>query len=102
MGKLAKLMRLTLESSRSNEMVLADEIDLLNKYVDLCILRYGEFTWQLDVADDLDLYDTKLPPMLVQPLVENAVQHAMRQISPAVSLEQSLHRLVLKRKHCTL
>lgn len=78
MGKLAKLMRLTLESSRSNEMVLADEIDLLNKYVDLCILRYGEFTWQLDVADDLDLYDTKLPPMLVQPLVENAVQHAMR------------------------
>ncbi|HCP40415.1 MAG TPA: hypothetical protein DIT65_01365 [Cryomorphaceae bacterium] len=78
MGKLAKLMRLTLESLRSNEMILADEIDLLNKYIDLCILRYGDFTWQLDVADDLDLYDTKLPPMLVQPLVENAVQHAMR------------------------
>lgn len=78
MGKLAKLMRLTLESSRNPQMVLADEVDLLNKYIDLCILRYGSFTWQLDLADDLDLYDTKLPPMLLQPLVENAVQHAMR------------------------
>ena len=78
MGKLAKLMRLTLESSRNPQMVLADEVDLLNKYIDLCILRYGSFAWQLDLADDLDLYDTKLPPMLLQPLVENAVQHAMR------------------------
>jgi hypothetical protein len=78
MGKLAKLMRLTLESSRNPQMVLADEVDLLNKYIDLCILRYGSFTWQLDLADEVDLYDTKLPPMLVQPLVENAVQHAVR------------------------
>ena len=78
MGKLAKLMRLTLESSRSPEMILADEVDLLNKYIDLCILRYGSFNWQLDLADDLDLYQIKLPPMLVQPLVENAVHHAVR------------------------
>jgi LytS/YehU family sensor histidine kinase len=78
MGKLAKLMRLTLESSRNPQMVLADEVELLNKYIDLCILRYGSFNWQLELADNLDLYDTKLPPMLVQPLVENAVQHAVR------------------------
>lgn len=78
MGKLAKLMRLTLESSRSTSMVLADEVDLLNKYVDLCILRYGTFIWQLDLDDALDPYDTKLPPMLLQPLIENAVQHAVR------------------------
>lgn len=78
MGKLAKLMRLTLESSRSKEMVLADEIDLLGKYVDLCMLRYGQFKWQLTMDDDLDQYEITVPPMLLQPLVENAVQHAVR------------------------
>ena len=78
MGKLAKLMRLTLESSRSKEMVLADEIDLLGKYVDLCMLRYGQFKWQLTIDDALDQFEITVPPMLLQPLVENAVQHAVR------------------------
>jgi hypothetical protein len=78
MGKLAKLMRLTLESSRSKQMVLADEIDLLGKYVDLCMLRYGRFKWELTVDDQLDEFEITLPPMLLQPLVENAVQHAVR------------------------
>ena len=78
MGKLAKLMRLTLESSRNTSMVLADEIDLLEKYVDMCKLRYGSFHWELTVEDGIDIYDRTLPPMLLQPLVENAVQHAVR------------------------
>ena len=78
MGKLAKLMRLTLESSRSKEMVLADEIELLGKYVDLCMLRYGKFKWQLTIDDTIDQFELTVPPMLLQPLVENSVQHAVR------------------------
>ncbi|MEC8458073.1 MAG: histidine kinase [Bacteroidota bacterium] len=78
MGKLAKLMRLTLESSRSNKMVLADEIELLVKYVDLSMLRYGKFKWQLNIDDTIDQFELTVPPMLLQPLVENSVQHAVR------------------------
>jgi len=78
MGKLAKMMRLTLDSSRSSSMVVADEKELIEKYLDLCILRYGTFNAVVEVDDDLDLYDYHVPPMLVQPLVENAVQHAIR------------------------
>ena len=59
-------------------MVLADEIDLLEKYIDMCKLRYGSFHWELTVEDGIDIYDRTPPPMLLQPLVENAVQHAVR------------------------
>ena len=78
MGKLAKMMRLTLDSSRSTSMVIADEKELIEKYLDLCILRYGTFKTSVEVDDELDPYDYHVPPMLVQPLVENAVQHAIR------------------------
>ncbi len=78
MGKLAKMMRLTLDSSRSTSMVIADEKELIEKYLDLCILRYGTFKTSVEVDEDLDPYDYHVPPMLVQPLVENAVQHAIR------------------------
>ena len=78
LGKLAKLMRLTLDTTRSSTMVLQDELDLLQQYVDLCELRYGSFQTQFTVDDELDTFDIHLPPMLLQPLIENAVQHAVR------------------------
>jgi signal transduction histidine kinase len=85
MGKLAKMMRLTLDSSRSEAMVLADEIELINQYLDLCKLRYGNFEVQWKVDEDLDTFDHYVPPMLLQPIVENAVQHALR---PVMAMEK--------------
>ncbi len=85
MGKLAKMMRLTLDSSRSEAMVLADEMELINQYLDLCKLRYGNFEVQWEVDENLDTFDQYVPPMLLQPLVENAVQHALR---PVMALDQ--------------
>lgn len=78
MGKLAKLMRLTLEASRSKEMVLADELELLRQYLDICVLRYGDFEHYIELEESVDPYVLHIPPLLVQPLVENAVQHGMR------------------------
>ena len=85
MGKLAKMMRLTLDSSRSEAMVLADEMELINQYLDLCKLRYGNFDVQWKVDENLDTFDHYVPPMLLQPVVENAVQHALR---PVMAMEQ--------------
>ena len=78
MGKLAKLLRFTLDSARTSAMVLADECDLLEQYLALSKLRYGEFESDLIIDPDLDAYDCTVPPMLLQPLVENAVQYAVR------------------------
>ena len=79
------MMRLTLDSSRSEAMVLADEIELINQYLDLCKLRYGNFVVQWKVDEDLDTFDHYVPPMLLQPIVENAVQHALR---PVMAMEK--------------
>ena len=79
------MMRLTLDSSRSEAMVLADEMELINQYLDLCKLRYGNFEVQWKVDEDLDTFDHYVPPMLLQPIVENAVQHALR---PVMAMEQ--------------
>jgi signal transduction histidine kinase len=85
MGKLAKMMRLTLDSSRSEAMVLADEMELINQYLDLCKLRYGNFDVQWRIDENLDTFDHYVPPMLLQPVVENAVQHALR---PVMAMEK--------------
>ncbi|MEY2964079.1 MAG: hypothetical protein RL754_1340 [Bacteroidota bacterium] len=85
MGKLAKLMRLTLDGTRSSAMVLADEIELVHQYIALAQLRYGQFHFELQLDKNLDEYDTQIPPMLIQPLLENAVQYAMR---PQLSASQ--------------
>lgn len=72
---LAELFRQALAApqGRSN---LADEIALSRRYLDIEQLRFGErlqVRWQLDPAADA----TVLPPLILQPLVENAVRHGV-------------------------
>ena len=72
---LAELFR-TLMSEPRQFVRLADEIELLERYADLEQLRLGErlrITWELDAAP----LDALLPPLVLQPLLENAVFHGV-------------------------
>ena len=72
---LADLFR-TLMSDARGFVRLADEIALLERYASLEQLRLGErlrFTWELDTAPP----DALLPPLVLQPLLENAVYHGV-------------------------
>jgi two-component system sensor histidine kinase AlgZ len=72
---LADLFR-TLMSEPRQFVRLADEIALLERYADLEQLRLGErlqITWELDTAP----VDALLPPLVLQPLLENAVHHGV-------------------------
>jgi two-component system sensor histidine kinase AlgZ len=72
---LADLFR-TLMSDAREFVRLADEIALLERYASLEQLRLGErlrFTWELDAAPP----DALLPPLVLQPLLENAVYHGV-------------------------
>jgi len=72
---LAELFR-TLMSEPRQFVRLADEIELLERYADLEQLRLGErlrITWELDSAP----LDALLPPLVLQPLLENAVFHGV-------------------------
>ena len=75
--KFSKLLRLTLENSIHKEVSLADKMEYLNMYLNMEQLRFGD-SLQFNITKDLlnDAETIFLPPMLVQPFVENAIKHA--------------------------
>jgi sensor histidine kinase YesM len=76
--QFAKLMRTTLENSRVNFISLEDEVRLLELYLTLEQKRLERpFRFEVTVADDLDPQDVQIPPMLLQPFVENAIKHGV-------------------------
>ena len=84
MSKFAKLMRLILDNSRKSFILMENEITTLNHYLELEQLRFDKrFTFQITTAN-IDKEFTKIPPMLVQPYVENAILHGVGGITSGV------------------
>jgi len=74
-----KLLRTTLESTREDMVPFEKEVGTLKNYLDLQKLRYPEkFEYSLKVDDNIDQEDMSIPPMLVQPFIENAIEHGIR------------------------
>lgn len=77
LSKFARLMRLFLESSRNNYILLQDEIDLLDLYSSLEKLRFEEkFDYRIEL-NGLATDKILIPSMLLQPFVENAINHGL-------------------------
>lgn len=77
--KFARLMRLILENSRSEYVPVEDEAAMLGNYLELERLNLGgTFRYEVVIDPGLDAGAIFIPPMLIQPLVENAVVHGMR------------------------
>jgi ligand-binding sensor domain-containing protein len=78
LSNFAKLMRLTLESSREAFIPIETEINILKNYLELEQLRFSEsFSYDIILDSALDPYD-QIPPMMIQPHVENAILHGLR------------------------
>ncbi len=74
----ARLMRLFLESSKNRFITLKMETELLELYLSLEKLRYeNRVNYKLSVATGLDLEGICIPPMLLQPFIENAIKHGL-------------------------
>jgi two-component system LytT family sensor kinase len=75
-ARLADLLRLTLHAPPGDAIPLRDELELVDRYLDIERVRLGErLRVEVDVATDV--LDARVPPLLLQPLVENAVRHAV-------------------------
>ena len=78
--KFSRLMRMIMNHSRHSYISLADELEVLRLYLDMERLRFKDaFDYFIIVPDDLDTDDIRIPPLLVQPFVENAVWHGLMQ-----------------------
>ncbi|MUU77747.1 tetratricopeptide repeat-containing sensor histidine kinase [Winogradskyella endarachnes] len=75
----SKLMRAVLENSEEDFIPLKKEVELLNLYTQLEHFRFQDkFDYSIDVDESIDVDDYQIPPMLLQPYIENAVWHGLR------------------------
>jgi len=79
LSKFSMLVRTILDSSFKDHILLADEINTLENYMELQKIRYpGKFEYNIEVAQALDTESIHLPPILLQPFVENAIEHGLK------------------------
>jgi tetratricopeptide (TPR) repeat protein len=78
LGKFSQLTREVLRASGKRLISLSEEIDMLTKYLELEGLRFeSDFTFSISVNDENVADDIMLPPMLIQPYVENSIRHGL-------------------------
>jgi LytS/YehU family sensor histidine kinase len=76
--KFSSLMRKVLENSQHTAVPLRDELDALNLYLELEIIRFKDkFQYSITVDEELDTLLYKVPTMLIQPYVENSICHGL-------------------------
>jgi predicted DNA binding CopG/RHH family protein len=80
LGKFAKMMRLILENSEHTQVSLADDLRALELYMQLEALRLNDkFDYEIKVDDEIDKENTMVPPLILQPFVENSIWHGIAQ-----------------------
>lgn len=84
LANYAKLTRQILENSDCEYILLEEEIDFLKNYLYLQQLRFSNtFVYEILIADNVDIGNIEIPPMLAQPIIENAIEHGIRGMEQA-------------------
>jgi sensor histidine kinase YesM len=82
LNKFAQLMRLTLDHSRSNFVSLQDELRSLRFYIELEFLRMKTHlhNFEIKIDEGIDCDAVLVPPLIIQPFVENAIWHGLQKV----------------------
>lgn len=76
--KFSTLMRKVLDNSRNTSVPLSDELSAVNLYLELEKLRFRDkFEYSITIDDEIDPLMHKIPTMLIQPYVENSINHGL-------------------------
>ena len=87
---LSDLMRYTLNYEKRDLVALSEEIEVVEKYLQLEKIRFGKkLTTELTIADNT--LDVKIPPISVQTLVENAIKHGLKTSPNGVFIKINSH-----------
>ncbi len=78
LSKFSRLIRLVLENSRSEKVTLENELETLRLYIEMEAMRFkGKVSYHINIAEGIDTSYIQIPPLLVQPFVENAIWHGL-------------------------
>lgn len=79
LSEFSTLMRAVLENSEEDFIPLSKEIELIELYTKLEHSRFADkFDYQITVEENIDVAAFDIPPMLLQPYIENAIWHGLR------------------------
>ncbi|MCE7055200.1 histidine kinase [Algoriphagus sp. AGSA1] len=95
LNKFSRLLRNSLELSRESQVPLEDEIETLEYYLELQRMRYDEsFEFKIHKPTGEDALHLLIPPMLIQPFVENAILHGVANATGQgmITVSLSLHK----------
>ncbi len=73
LSNYAQLIRLNLEHSERTFITLRENIEYLQLYIELELIRTNNFVYSIKVDENLNRDEILLPPMLIQPFIENAI-----------------------------
>lgn len=80
LGEFSKIIRNTLNNSSKLKISLQEEIDFLNSYIILENMRFdNRVLFQIQVDKSIDISKIQVPPMLLQPFIENVFAHAFNE-----------------------
>ncbi len=76
LSKFSHIMRETLESSYKEYVTIEQEIEFLNEYLEIQKIRFPKkFSYHIEAHDDLEIDELMIPSMILQPFVENSIEH---------------------------
>ncbi|NOT37037.1 MAG: histidine kinase [Saprospiraceae bacterium] len=76
--RFAKLIRLILDNSEHKTVKLSNEVEALKLYIDMESLRFDhKFSFEVTMDPNLESDQIEIPPLLIQPFVENAIWHGL-------------------------
>lgn len=78
LNKFSKLMRKILEASSLQEITLAEEIETMKLYMNIENIRFSnEIDFKVNVEKNINLEAVKIPPLVLQPFLENSLWHGL-------------------------
>ncbi len=90
--KFSRLIRLILDNSRSENVSLDKELESLRLYIEMEAMRFRHrFEYNIDVAPNIPIDFIEIPPLLIQPYIENAIWHGLMHKEQGGHLEVKIH-----------
>lgn len=80
-NKFSKLIRKILEASYKKEISLREELETMNLYMTIENIRFSnEINFQIEISEQVQLDVMKIPPLILQPFLENAIWHGLSSV----------------------
>ncbi len=93
LSRFAKLIRQNFDFIDKKGIILAEEIDALKNYMETQKLRYHDkFDYEINIFANVDINSIEIPPLLLQPFVENAIEHGFKRVREKGKLEITIFK----------